>query len=1302
MRRYGESARDFWQSTLRSTKRYDSAVVDPIKSFLNNDLRTFKDARRALDTAQKSFDAVITRYLAQSKTKESSSLREDAFQLHGARKVYLKCSMDFAVQAPQLRASLDRLLVKIFSEQWKEMRATREAGAVTFTKWSGEMERVRGWSREMENSERAFKRELLAARRQIEDTAENMFRPSRELEDYAASTVPYLGTGATSAVGTGKATQEKSEKQGWLLLRTVTGKPARTVWSRRWFFVKNGIFGWLMQGMRSGGVEESERTGVLLCSVRPAFQEERRFCLEVKTKDNSIILQAETQQELTEWISAFEMAKRKALENPASTETSNGAPGIDPAFAISQPFAPEFAAKLGDGHLPQGSEEAGLTVPEREGTGLTNRPSVDINPARRVLSLEKDGEGVREHIREGTRDHAARIIQKLDLHKRSTASPQLSQAPTPAGGIASLISASHNILPVGPGSPPQPVVPEGMKRNFTLPTSVVPTNIPTTTLAPSTLVNPPAATNLSHTAVVVGGERGGGLGRADGSGMPSGILANLWGSSNWGYVNRLGDDLKPRKPASQPTSPSLSATPVSQDDSIVMEHTTDPLKQSPPLSAETDASPGHRKTLSVGPGAVSAKLPAEDGPDEYPSYYPLPLKAQNAQFHMLFPTVPRSEKVVLVFRATWNPNEQQEFPGRVYVTEREIYFFSNHLGLVLITGVSLSSIGEVTAAPGRDCDFLYLHVAEDSNRTGDVRRTTIKVFLEPLRLLQRRLNLLIRNAESESPAPFEDLIKTLINMEVEEPQRSSSVDSWEEINHDADRTQHGDSSTTQRRRERNLKTSLRIDGNLYGETARTGREIQRFKLPAQPVRYAPQGMQANIARDFSVSAKALFHVMFGDKSAVFQLLYCNRWSTVIVQSPWTKSAPGGQWMRTFSNQAQSTEASPPAADIQTIDIFNDHLCYVITNVKQPRRLPYASQFILTTKIVITHTAKSRCKLAIFQNLSWRKEPKLGYIRRLIERQAYNSLEADALDLSTVAQDQVAKLGSHSKTNKAVDIFGGIGQATLQATQIDGSQIPRLGKSLAAVKAGQAAPPSLGGLIINDMLARALGAVSMIFDVLIALGKGVVGLWSAHMFLVVVLLVSGLWNGWHSWRDGMQWWHERVTARFMGRIGVGPDLQLSKTVWLRDIEELVRPLDVVNASTIAPIGDKKSCRTMFGEQLALTSSLSIGEDPPGVKRLRLARETMARRRHDLMVALRVVNRVERDVVLAEWEEWVRGEERKCRRIEGMLRSRDQKAGSSKSKDELYGELGEGFRDYCASCRTEMAEISSQDGQGWLLS
>lgn len=55
------------------------------------------------------------------------------------------------------------------------------------------------------------------------------------------------------------------------------------------------------------------------------------------------------------------------------------------------------------------------------------------------------------------------------------------------------------------------------------------------------------------------------------------------------------------------------------------------------------------------------------------------------------------------------------------------------------------------------------------------------------------------------------------------------------------------------------------------------KEVTRFKLPAVPVSYEPEGMNKKaLERGFDVSPKALFHVMFGDRSTVFQALYFER------------------------------------------------------------------------------------------------------------------------------------------------------------------------------------------------------------------------------------------------------------------------------------------------------------------------------------------------------------------------------------------------------------------------------------------
>lgn len=158
----------------------------------------------------------------------------------------------------------------------------------------------------------------------------------------------------------------------------------------------------------------------------------------------------------------------------------------------------------------------------------------------------------------------------------------------------------------------------------------------------------------------------------------------------------------------------------------------------------------HRKTLSVDAEASRLQAQFASKPEVFPSNYPLELKTQEAQFRILFPNVSRDDKVLLVFRAQWAPNEQQEFPGRVYVTQHDIYFYSHHLGLVLISGISMESITEVTAAPGKDCDFIFLHLREDSTES-KFSRITIKTFLEPLRLLQSRLNYLIDISQSDQP-----------------------------------------------------------------------------------------------------------------------------------------------------------------------------------------------------------------------------------------------------------------------------------------------------------------------------------------------------------------------------------------------------------------------------------------------------------------------------------------------------------------------------------------------------------------------
>lgn len=1295
LKRFGEGAREFWNSTLRGMKRAEATVCDPIRAFLQNDLRMLKDARKNLDTTQRAFDGAIARYAGQAKTKEPSSLREDAFQLHEARRAYLKASMDFCVMAPQVRSTLDKILVKVINEQWRDMKAARDSSNKAFTTWSADVDRVRGWSKEMENGERVFKRELHLARQQVENSAELAQRPSRDLDDYAASTVPYLGkTGPSTANLHSPAKpdmkNEKAEKQGWLFQRTITGKPARTYWVRRWFFVKNGIFGWLTQGSRSGAVEESEKIGVLLCGIRPAFQEERRFCFEVKTKDTTVLLQAETQSDLTEWISSFEVAKRKALED--TSKDGSGASGtVDAAFSISPPIAPEFAAKTSEGHATQASDDVGgvertdtLALPGAD--GLATRGSFDVT--RRSTTFEREGES------SSRRDHAARIMEKLDLTRKSTVGPQLSGSnPSSAsGGIASLISASlasasHNIVQVGQIAAPAPGLPDTRL--------VMGQTLPTSSLAPSTLANPPAPTNLSKAAVAVSGERGLGLGRS--SNMPGGLMANLWGSVNWGYINRLerGEvTLTRERSASQPPSPVGRSPGLDPFDKP-----SDGSAGDPPLGTTTPTSAAHRKTMSLGGPAPSPTQRPTVVTEDFPNYYPLALRMQDAQFRILFPNVPREEKVVLVFRAVWNPTDQQEFPGRVYVTAKDVYFYSNHLGLVLITGISLASIDEVTAAPGKDCDFLFLHFKPGLREDG-ATRITVKTFLEPLKLLQRRLNFLVRNATTKENS-LEEVIKRLIKLEIGESDHSPSDEGWEDVSvHTPMDPGYGG---------KDVKASLRIDGNLFAPPGQNiSKNATKFKLPSHPVVFAPQGMaQAAVEKEYDISAKGLFHILFGDKSAVFPMLYRERSAQRVVQGPWITNEASIQ-RRDFEYevaQPGKTEAIV-INDYQIIEVMNDHLCYVVADRKVPWYLPGSDRFVLLSKIVITHVHKARCKLAVYTKVDWARNPRLA--KALIERQGLQDMELEAEDLLDVVNDQVARLGHNRSTGKVTNIFGQIGVQTT-TTQFAAQDIPPPNRprkfKLQPQTTGSVVAQLIGNIIIS--------IITTVLSWILAAFGGLGNIISAHKLIVLMLVLSSGANFFYTSRDSWLWWQERNAAKFMSRLGIGPSTSMTRSIYLRDLEESFLntndttiplsipevgennkwsvPLQLINMRRKLMIHSHQTFTALLTNPTSSSSISPISSSTHAQRRLHHTRQNLGSHRHDLLVALRVVNRIEKEVLEAEYENWLLDETQKCERVGVLLDDVAKKGQKKKGKDK---DVEAWMKTYCGDCESALSGVRNE--------
>lgn len=1250
VKRVGDGSREWLTQMLGGMKRMDNSVVEPIRSFISGDLRNFKEIRRILEQSQKTYDSTLSRYVGQHKTKEPSAIREDAFSVYESRKAYVQSAMDFCQLAPQLRSTIDKLLVKVCSELWKEMRGARDA-ATNATRYNREMERIRGWSKELENSDVILRKELQASRKSICDATIEGFKPSRELEDYNTATVPFLSSRGPANLRLKDDGAVISEKQGWLFLRMLSNKPTRYTWVRRWHYCRDGVFGWLVPG--SHGVLQGDEIGVLLCNARPAVGEERRFCFEIKTNDQTMMLQAESQRELTEWLEVFEVTKKKAFETTRDTRSVSGA---DPAFSINPPSAPEFSAKAADAHTGAGDdpavgfERAGtLPVPGTDGN-LMPRQSFDVSSNAPRRSFSALGRDLAREDGESNREHAARIMQRLDMHRKSTVTPDAAGTglASSGSGIASLISASHNVLP-GYANPL--LSPNMAKRANTLPLI----DSKNGSLAPSTLAKPPAITSLSRAAVVHAADRP--AAGENGKRLPTSLVANYWGSNVWGTADS----------PQQPVLPRL--------------HEDDPIGVVLPEGAQTSLSPSSKEK------APSELLPAN---------YPPELRLQNAQFRLLFPDALNDEKLVLVFRGSWsslmgNDSDKGSLTGdgRVYVTPENMYFYSQQMGLITTYSMNLDIITEVNVSPGRDLDYLTLHLGHgaDGNPYSEIK---FKVYLEDVQLLQARLNLIIDNLQAEEPTDTSNLISALISIEKAEDNRPSpSVDSWEDVSPntpiDGGRPFPKFHDTSPRLRTSQSRQDL----------------VPKIHLPTHPVAYEPENMKEMAAeRHFEISAKACFHVLFGDKSFVFPKLYFEHRAQQITQGPWVL-VDQGRMRREFHFKVDYVDmlGRSRAADVkdhQTIDLYSDHVTYVVTHAKTAWHLPHSNSFKLISKVVITHVAKSKCKLAIWVKIDWSRTPALS--KNLVERQALRDVVSEAEELAELATDQVRKLGSRSRTNRAIQVYGHVGQQTQVVVFSPGSTD--------SSKKQVVKPRTLTSMVFETVRSFGESCITSVIMWVFAGGKKLVSIITAQRLILVLLLMSGLTNLLLTSSGTSTWWQERSAARFMRRIGISPNTIMSKAIYIADLDEAAGSVGVEPT-----FPGNSTCFDTFRELLQATdvdapwedagSNLSSRSSRSTARRLRRTRQRLGSYRHDLVVAMRVVNNLEREVLQSEWENWLSNEKALCDSLEVLISggNKGSKRDKSDPMDAAQKRLGDftsreelkTLKDFgathCGSCRAD---------------
>lgn len=560
----------------------------------------YRAVKRKFDPIQEKYDKFLLIHLATPKLKDARLVMEDLAQLYTVRKEYVVASLDLVLELQKVLDVLNVQAVHCNFQSWllkmEKLEEFPVAGELFGDIWTKFLA-IKAWNDAVQDSIVGLQPDLNMAREQVQEHVIQTSVPLLLLHDYRL--------GVVNSRLLADYDEKAAEKHGYVYLKTATDRLGRVTWVRRWAFLQDGIFGFLVLLPLLTSVQETDKFGVLICNAKYAPNEERRFCFEVRTVDGAYILQAETLRELALWLKVFDNSRADVL---AENDNQEGSMISDIAQGRYPPLVTEFALAM-------------TTVADRELT-LTRIETL----SGQIITLS----GLAPHLERNEHFFQKYVVKQV--------------------------------------------------ARICLPFST------------ETLRLALVAYSLTSSTTV-----------------PNALLANVWGSVNWGVQFLTTQDSDP-----------------DGGDAVIPEE-----------------KPFERQ---IGAGI---RLPAT---------FPNSWVARDLQMRALFELAIEPNECCLVsFNGIFSPNLKQILRSSVFITQRHLYSYIHTSCFVALGKSTIRLFVEASSTLKKDYSILKLSRLNDSFRS--------RIFLEDGKLVAKKVNCIIQNAASNEPKNTLGLIDELLNLE---------------------------------------------------------------------------------------------------------------------------------------------------------------------------------------------------------------------------------------------------------------------------------------------------------------------------------------------------------------------------------------------------------------------------------------------------------------------------------------------------------------------------------------------------------
>ncbi|KAG0750387.1 hypothetical protein G6F62_002301 [Rhizopus arrhizus] len=299
LEKFGKSVIEVEKSRTMFNTHVADTFITPLNVFVKETVSPLKELRKKFEKSSDDVDSALSKYM--SKKPKDPTLQESAKELADSRKVFHKTYMEYVTKLNDIEAR-------------KKIDYMENVLAYMYTESAFHHQ-----SYETLKDLEPYMRDLTGL---LHDSTVDQYNPMQATLDTEKPAV-------------------NTSKSGYLFERK-NGRVYQS-WSRKYYSISNGELISVSRNLKTKDEDGTQACNLRVCSVKLTDSYDRRFCFEVISPNRILVLQAENEQDMNDWVQSIRAASQLALnsgDNPkyiqqspnlrkAAVESSNSAQLIE-------------------------------------------------------------------------------------------------------------------------------------------------------------------------------------------------------------------------------------------------------------------------------------------------------------------------------------------------------------------------------------------------------------------------------------------------------------------------------------------------------------------------------------------------------------------------------------------------------------------------------------------------------------------------------------------------------------------------------------------------------------------------------------------------------------------------------------------------------------------------------------------------------------------------------------------------------------------------------------------------------------